>query len=94
MTMTDLAHCRGNVDTEAPTDLFPELRVFVLAGWKVLLLHVCGMPPKTITACQELVTMHRPDVVVFGHSHKHGVCQHDGVLYINPGSAGVKIHRI
>ncbi|KAA6418425.1 MAG: hypothetical protein FRX49_11585 [Trebouxia sp. A1-2] len=46
------------------------------------------MPPKITPACQELVTMHRPDAVVFGHSHKHGICQHNGVLYINPGSAG------
>ena len=90
--MTEVTYCRGNVDTGAPTDLFPESRVLVLSGWKVLLLHICGMPPKTTTACQELITMHSPDVVVFGHSHKHGICQHNGVLYINPGSAGVKTH--
>ncbi|HNS23117.1 MAG TPA: metallophosphoesterase family protein [Sedimentisphaerales bacterium] len=30
------------------------------------------------------------DVVVYGHSHKPAVDRQDGVLYLNPGSAGPK----
>ena len=28
-----------------------------------------------------------PDVIVFGHSHRHSVEQHGGTLLVNPGSA-------
>jgi len=28
------------------------------------------------------------DIVVTGHSHKPGTTEKDGVLYVNPGSAG------
>jgi hypothetical protein len=37
---------------------------------------------------RELVEQSRPDVVVFGHSHKAGCERHNRVLYVNPGSAG------
>ena len=58
------------------------------------MLHIAGMPPKTTTACQKLIDLHHPDIVVFGHSHKHGVCQQDSILYINPGSAGTHWKRL
>ncbi|KAL3132816.1 hypothetical protein ABBQ38_006742 [Trebouxia sp. C0009 RCD-2024] len=77
---------RGNVDNNASH--IPEFRLLHFGGWKVLLLHIAGMPPTTTAACLELVHLHHPDTVIFGHSHKHGVCQHNGVMYINPGSAG------
>jgi len=32
----------------------------------------------------------RPDVIVFGHSHRPAVEWDDGVLFLNPGSAGQK----
>jgi putative phosphoesterase len=34
------------------------------------------------------------DVVVYGHSHKPAVDWRDGVLYLNPGSAGPKRFRL
>ena len=33
-------------------------------------------------------------IVVSGHSHKPGKMQRDGVLYINPGSAGPRRFRL
>ena len=33
-------------------------------------------------------------VVVSGHSHKPGVREHDGVLYVNPGSAGPRRFKL
>lgn len=33
-------------------------------------------------------------VVVSGHSHKPGMAERDGVLYINPGSAGPRRFRL
>lgn len=39
-------------------------------------------------AAAALIAEHRPDLVVFGHSHKAAHWQADGVHFINPGSAG------
>jgi putative phosphoesterase len=33
-------------------------------------------------------------VVVFGHSHRPGVREQDGLLYVNPGSAGPRRFRL
>ena len=37
-----------------------------------------------VTACSDRT----PDIVIHGHSHKYGVREEDGLLFINPGSAG------
>ena len=29
-----------------------------------------------------------PDIVVHGHTHKYSVKEEEGILFINPGSAG------
>jgi uncharacterized protein len=34
------------------------------------------------------------DVVIFGHSHKPGAERRNGVLYVNPGSAGPRRFRL
>lgn len=34
------------------------------------------------------------NVVIFGHTHKAKIHTHDNVLYLNPGSAGVKRGRV
>lgn len=88
--MLVLVICRGNVDTEAPPELYPATRLVELSGWRVLLLHAAGMPPKVPEPCLSEIQQHRAEIVVFGHSHKHEVCVHDGVLFINPGSAGMR----
>jgi uncharacterized protein len=36
----------------------------------------------------------RPHVVVAGHSHRPAVTDRDGVLYVNPGSAGPRRFRL
>lgn len=72
---------RGNVDREDWAKALPETVVAEAAGVLVYVLH----------------DVHRLDldpraagfrVVVCGHSHQPGKFERDGVLYINPGSAG------
>ena len=82
------SYCRGNVDVEDPTDHNPEARIIRVLGWTILLLHIVGLPPKIDPTAATLIQQHRPQIVVSGHSHKAAMCQHDGLLYINPGSAG------
>ena len=79
---------RGNVDVTDPSDRNPEARLISIMGWTVLLLHIVGAPPKIDPTAAMLIQQHQPDIVVFGHSHRSAVTQHNGVLYINPGSAG------
>lgn len=89
MTLSIVVECRGNVDDIAVR--MPEFRFIKLCGWEFLLVHICGMPPKTTPACLKLIELHHPDIVVFGHSHQHGVSLHEGRLWINPGSAGMHL---
>src|SRR5215469_13110370 len=72
---------RGNVDASAWARALPETAV-AQAG-KILLyvlhdVHALGLNPA-------VAGFH---VVVSGHSHEPGKFERDGVLYINPGSAG------
>jgi len=72
---------RGNVDTEPWTSSLPLTAVVELQNVSIYVLHNLGqldLNPKT-------AGFH---IVVSGHTHKPEFHRHDGVLYINPGSAG------
>ena len=72
---------RGNVDTESWASALPETEVVEtrLATFYVLHdLHMLDLNPAA-------AGFH---IVVSGHSHKPSRTEQDGVLYINPGSAG------
>lgn len=66
---------------------FKETEVIELAHRKFLVHHIVDVhrPSETVQRC---VTRERPDVVVFGHSHKPFNEVIGGVLYFNPGYAG------
>jgi len=73
---------RGNVDGWLADELPPEATI-ELAGRRLLVAHVR----------QHLLLDHDParegfDIVVTGHTHKYSEHWDDGVLYLNPGSAG------
>jgi putative phosphoesterase len=72
---------RGNVDTEPWAQALPETAVAEAGEAKVYVLHdvnALDLDPATAGI----------RIVVSGHSHKPGKMVRDGVLYINPGSAG------
>lgn len=71
---------RGNVDLAWAHEL-PDRATLEIAGRHVLVLHnlkELELDPKRAGF----------DVVVSGHSHRPVVEWRDGVLYVNPGSAG------
>lgn len=41
-----------------------------------------------------LAKQNKADIVLFGHSHKYAVANHEGMMYINPGSAGPARFRL
>jgi putative phosphoesterase len=72
---------RGNCDRGEWCAGYPERLTAEVAGVKILVLHdrheLQGEPPGGGIR-----------VVVSGHSHKPSVEERQGVLYLNPGSAG------
>jgi len=72
---------RGNVDTSPWADALPETAVAEAGSVLLYVLHdVQALDLDPATAGFQ--------VVVSGHSHQPGKFERDGVLYINPGSAG------
>jgi putative phosphoesterase len=72
---------RGNNDFGAWAQALPETAVLEAGGISILVLHdlaQLGVDPRA--------EGHR--VVVAGHSHRPKVDEREGVLYVNPGSAG------
>jgi putative phosphoesterase len=72
---------RGNVDTEPWAQALTETAVAEAGEAKIYVLHdvnALDLDPATAGI----------RIVVSGHSHKPGKLERDGVLYINPGSAG------
>ncbi|MDD5561286.1 MAG: metallophosphoesterase family protein [Candidatus Omnitrophica bacterium] len=77
----------GNMDLEAVKKRYPEKEVLKISGYKIGLMHGCG-PASNLTALlKDAFKEDKPDIIVFGHSHKPMNEFIDGVLFFNPGSA-------
>jgi putative phosphoesterase len=72
---------RGNVDTQEWARTLPLTAVAEAGSVLIYVLHdVNALDLNPVAATFRLV--------VSGHSHKPGKIERDGVLYVNPGSAG------
>lgn len=72
---------RGNNDRGGWARALPESAVLELEGVRIHVLHDLEdleLDPRSAP----------PAVVIAGHSHRPSVDARDGVLYVNPGSAG------
>ncbi len=74
---------RGNVDIEAWARRLPAVRDVEADSRTIHLLHNVGALRRSGF-----------DVVVYGHSHQPVVETRDGVLFVNPGSAGPRRFRL
>jgi len=72
---------RGNVDAAPWAQALPERAVAEAGSVLIYVLH----DVKALDLNPAASGFH---IVVSGHSHKPGKTERDGVLYINPGSAG------
>jgi putative phosphoesterase len=72
---------RGNVDTAEWAKSLPETAVAEAGAANIYVLHDLNALDLDPTAAGF-------QVVVSGHSHKPGRSERNGVVYINPGSAG------
>jgi putative phosphoesterase len=78
---------RGNNDVGAWAEHLPETLCVEVEG---ILIHVLHDVAQLDVAMQALPIR----IVVAGHSHKPLVRERDGVLYVNPGSAGPRRFRL
>ncbi len=72
---------RGNIDTHGPCSLLHATEAIELAGCLLYMLHSIDdldLNPQAAGIA----------AVIYGHSHKPSIEHRDGVLYLNPGSAG------
>lgn len=78
---------RGNNDKGAWAETLAETQQIELGGVRLYVIHdlaTLDVDPRAAGI----------DVVVSGHSHKPSVERRDGVLYVNPGSAGRRRFRL
>jgi len=85
--LAPLAVVRGNNDDVPWADDIPERVTLTLAEVGIHMLHI--LPELDLQTAGAAVR-----VVVSGHSHKPLIEERDGVLYVNPGSAGPRRFRL
>jgi putative phosphoesterase len=78
---------RGNNDTQAWAASLPQGRLLELAGVRLYVIHDLGR--LSIEPCASGV-----QVIVSGHSHQPCLREHNGVIYLNPGSAGPRRFKL
>jgi putative phosphoesterase len=78
---------RGNVDVQTWAREFPETDVVQLAGKSIYVIH-------DVNAIDLNPAAAGFDVVISGHSHQPKQEIKDGVLYLNPGSAGPRRFKL
>lgn len=86
-TLAPVVAVRGNVDTEAWASRLPTTAVVKAAAALIYVLH----DVKELNLDPAAAGF---QIVVSGHSHQPGRTERDGVLYLNPGSAGPRRFRL
>ena len=78
---------RGNVDKGDWADAYPDTEVVRLAELSIFVLH-------DLKTLQIDPIVEGLQVIVSGHSHVPKIDTVDGVLYVNPGSAGYRRFKL
>ena len=73
----------GNTDYSIQ---LPQTHVQTFVGQKFLVHHIVDLPVPSQLVRVDMAD-EQPNVVVFGHTHMPYNEHHDGVLFLNPGSA-------
>jgi putative phosphoesterase len=80
-SIAPLTAIRGNVDVSGVCGALPATEAVELEGSLFYLVH-------SLQGLDINPRIAGVSVVVCGHSHRPGVQERDGVIYLNPGSAG------
>lgn len=87
----------GNIDGSIIRSELREHLVFQVEEKKVLMTHIAGYPGKYNHSCLSLISLHKPDIVVAGHSHILKIIYDRALqhLHINPGASGIYgLHKV
>jgi putative phosphoesterase len=74
-------------NTDDPGLRYPETVTLQLGGLTFLVVHIVD-PRRMADLLRAKPEKNRPDVVVFGHTHKPFCERRDNTLFFNPGYAG------
>lgn len=83
-TIAPVTAVSGNTDHGLP---YRETEVIVVSGRTLLVQHIVN-PRRLEEQLQRRIQQAGAEVVVFGHTHETFCERVDGVLFVNPGSAG------
>ncbi|MBI5664265.1 MAG: metallophosphoesterase family protein [Nitrospirae bacterium] len=78
---------RGNIDNETRAYNLKKTEVVDLGGHTFYILH-------DVSRLDIGPSSSHVSAVIHGHTHRPDIREHDGVLYINPGSAGPRRPRL
>jgi putative phosphoesterase len=76
---------RGNNDREAWAKDIPETRIVPIGDIRVYMIHDVKEMDRSPARCQ---------AVVAGHSHRPLIEKRNGILFLNPGSAGPRRFKL
>lgn len=86
-TIAPVVAVRGNNDIGDWAQTIPESETITIENVSIHLLHIAKdlkLDPK----------ISRVQVVISGHSHQPSLEEHEGVLFLNPGSAGPRRFKL
>ncbi len=91
-SMKPLKGVYGNCDGQDIRLIHPYIQLFELEGLRFLMMHIGGYPGRYDYRALQLITAHRPDVFICGHSHILKVVndKKNNLICINPGAAGLQ----
>ena len=85
--LAPLTAIRGNIDLGGECGALPATEAVELGGRLFYMVHsIADLDLNPLVA--------QVSVVVSGHSHRPGVSWRDGVMYLNPGSAGPRRFKL
>ena len=78
---------RGNNDRDAWARRLPERKIIDVSGMSICMLH-------DVSDLDGSLAQRPHDIVIAGHSHRPLIERRDGMLFVNPGSAGPRRFKL
>jgi len=79
---------QGNMDPLPLAERLPDRQTLVRQGKRIVLLHGHLIRAAKPAELYKATTDQRPDLVIFGHTHRPLHENFNGVVFFNPGAAG------
>lgn len=79
----------GNTDTDL-RDILPEYIFYKVDGLKIFVSHIIEKHNPNWTELSKLIYSLKPDLVIYGHTHNYAASSSNNIIFINPGSVGIK----